>query len=196
MENVEQIALFDMDGTLCDHDGALFEELEKLRSPQEEKVYSLQDKIHPEYIINRAKIIREKESWWENMPKFQLGWDILKIAKKEGFKIMILTQGPKTNPASWAGKMKWVAKNLPGTDVTMTRNKGLVYGKILVDDYPEYIERWLKNRPRGLVIMPANKNNLTFKHPNVIRYDGKNLVEIKKAFKAVKKRKAGEALKW
>ncbi|MBP7708401.1 hypothetical protein KA107_01850 [Candidatus Pacearchaeota archaeon] len=195
MEEAENIALFDMDGTLCDHDLALFEELEKMRNPSEEKVISLHAGRLPDYIKRRADVIRQQEGWWESMPKFQLGWDVLEIAKKEGFRIMILTQGPKDKPSGWSGKMKWLTKNLPGTDVTMTRDKGLVYGKMLVDDYPEYIRAWLKNRPRGLVIMPANDGNKEFKHPNVIRYTGKNLEEVKKAIKSIKERKARQELK-
>jgi len=55
---------------------------------------------------------------------------------------MILTQGPKKNPASWSGKKKWIDKNLgQDVDITITRDKGLVYGKVLVDDYPGYIEK-------------------------------------------------------
>lgn len=58
--------------------------------------------------------------------------------------------------------------------------KGLVYGAILVDDWPEYVERWLKHRPRGLVVMPASSNNVGYNHPNVIRYDGSNIDEVRK----------------
>ncbi len=196
MTNTENIALFDMDGTLCDRDKGLFEALEKIRNPSEEQVHSLHAKKYPDYIKARADLIRQQGSWWENLPKFQLGWDFLEIAKKEGFRIIILTQGPKDKPHSRSGKIKWINKNLPGTDVTITRDKGLVYGKILVDDYPEYIERWIGFRPRGLVIMPANEGNKDFKHPNVIRYDGTNLGEVERAVKAVCKRKDGEKLTW
>ena len=73
-------------------------------------------------------------------------------------------------------------------DVIITRDKGLVYGKILVDDYPGYVERWLEWRPRGTVIMPANEENKNFSHQNVIRYDGSNLNEIKEAIKSTKER--------
>ena len=196
MIDPENIALFDMDGTLCDHNKALFQDLEKLRNPSEEQVKSIHGKKLPDYVKARADLIRMSEEWWENLPKFKLGWDVLEIAKKHGFKIMILTQGPKNKPEGWSGKMKWLDKNLPDVDVTMTRDKGLVYGKILVDDYPPYIEKWLKNRPRGLVIMPANPENEDFQHPNLIRYDGTNLQEVEKALMAVKERKAGGELKW
>tara|TARA_Y100000310_G_C20512920_1_gene729762 strand:+ start:436 stop:588 length:153 start_codon:yes stop_codon:yes gene_type:complete len=49
--------------------------------------------------------------------------------------------------------------------MTITEDKGIVYGKVLVDDYPCYIKRWLENRPRGLVIMPAHSYNRDFEHP-------------------------------
>ena len=193
-KDLKDVALFDMDGTLCDHDLGLFRELEKLRGPQEKQFKSLHNEKVPDHIKRRADLIRKKEEFWVNLPRFKLGWDVLKIAKKVGFKIMILTQGPRTKPSGWSGKMKWIMKNLPNTDVTITRDKGLVYGKILVDDYPEYIKRWLEHRPRGLVIMPANKGNKDFKYENVIRYDGTNIGEIKKALLKVKKRKANEPL--
>jgi 5'(3')-deoxyribonucleotidase len=119
----------------------------------------------------------------------------LEIAKNLDYKIMILTQGPRTNPSAWSGKKKWIDKNLPETDITITRDKGLVYGKILVDDFPEYIERWLTWRKRGLVIMPANSENAGYKNPQVIRYDGANLDQIRNAMLIVKKRKAREPLK-
>ena len=187
MNEPENIALFDMDGTICDHDQSLFEGLEALRGPKE-LVYRppIKDDA-PEYIKNRADLIRASESWWENLPRLQLGWNVLKIARELDYRIMILTQGPKKNPASWSGKKKWIDKNLgPDVDITITRDKGLVYGKVLVDDYPQYIERWLKWRERGLVIMPANESNKYFNHSQVIRYDGTNLEEVSKAMERVK----------
>ena len=96
---------------------------------------------------------------------------------------------------SWKGKKKWVDKYLgPETDITITRDKGIVYGKVLVDDYPGYIERWLSWRDRGLVIMPANKDNINFSHPQVIRYDGSNLDIVKRAMKKARYRRKGEKI--
>ncbi|MDO8623236.1 MAG: hypothetical protein Q7R52_03230 [archaeon] len=189
MRKAEDIALFDMDGTLCDYNLALDNELDKLRSPSEEKFHSPIRDNAPEHIKARSDFIRKNESWWENIPKFKLGWDILKIAQQFDFRIVILTQGPRKNPSSWSGKKKWIDKNLgEDCDVIITRDKGLVYGKILVDDYPGYIERWLEWRPRGLVIMPANEENKNFSHPNVIRYDGSNVKEVEEAIKTSKGR--------
>ncbi len=189
MENTENVALFDMDGTLCDYEKGLFDSLEKLRSPEEKVFFLPITDDCPEYIRERADLIRSSESWWANLPKFKLGFDILDVAEKLGFRIMILTQGPRKNPASWSGKKIWIDKNLgQDVDITITRDKGLVYGRILVDDFPKYIEKWLEHRPRGLVIMPANKENATFKHPQVIRYDGTNLKEVKDTMKKARDR--------
>ena len=188
---IENIALFDMDGTLCDYDKALLEKLEVLRSPHE-PVFKLPLRDNaPSYIRERADLIRASEKWWEELPKFKLGRDILEAARELEYRIVILTQGPRRNPASWSGKKKWIDKNLgPDVDITMTRDKGLVYGKVLVDDFPEYIERWFKWRKRGLVIMPANEGNKDYHHQQVIRYNGSNLSEVKSAMEKAKLRDA------
>jgi 5'(3')-deoxyribonucleotidase len=179
------IALFDLDDTLCDYGGAMFESLEKLRSPKEPKtrLYGNGEQI-PYYLEQRMNLIRREEDWWVNLPKLQLGWNILKVAKKLDFKIIILSKGPRRNPVAYSGKKKWIDKNLGyDTDVILTQDKGLVYGRVLVDDFPPYIESWLKHRPRGLVIMSANKRNKNFVHPQVIRYDGTNIEEVWSAMK-------------
>lgn len=61
-------------------------------------------------------------------------------------------------------------------------DKGLFYGTVLVDDYPEYMKRWLAWRPRGLGIVPTHPHNADFSHPNVVIYDGSDL-----AFQRVRK---------
>jgi len=194
LHEIEPIALFDMDGTLCDYSKGLFGALESLRSPSE-PVYHLPLNDVPDYINTRADLIRASSSWWENLERFQLGWDVLHIAKELDYRIMILTQGPRRNPESWAGKKRWIDKNLgEDTDITITRDKGIVYGKVLVDDFPKYLERWLNWRERGLVIMPSNELNKDYKHPQVIRYDGTNLDKVSRAMKIARDRKRGEDL--
>jgi len=56
--------------------------------------------------------------------------------------------------------------------VTITMDKGLVYGRLLVDDYPDYVSAWLRWRKRAFVIMPAHPWNEGFAHPQVYRYQG------------------------
>lgn len=194
MTEIEPIALFDMDGTLFDYEGFLAHELERIRNPLEpQTAFNFQG--NPKYLQNRINLITHSEDFWENLPKLKLGWDILNIARELNYRIMILTQGPKKNPAAWSGKKKCIDKHFgEDFDITLTRDKGLVYGKILVDDYPEYIKRWLSWRERGLVIMPSNENNKNYSHPQVIRYDGTNLEEIKLTMIKARDRKRGEKL--
>ncbi len=78
--NPENVALFDMDGTLCDYVGQLSEDLKKLAAPGESDfVGELKDA--PSHIKIRADIIRSSQEWWKNIPRLQSGWDILKVAK-------------------------------------------------------------------------------------------------------------------
>jgi FMN phosphatase YigB (HAD superfamily) len=190
MEKIEDIVLVDMDGTLCDHDGAMKRDYERLRSPNEPPYASFFDDNAPEYIRNRIRMIRNQPGWWENLEELKFGFDILDLARKLGFKIHILTKGPHSSPNAWTEKVKWARKHVGDADITITEDKGLVYGKILVDDYPKYIERWLEWRPRGLVIMPIQDHNRDFNYPNVIPYDGSNLKEVEEAMKRAKTRPA------
>lgn len=184
---IENIALFDMDGTLFDYDGALTRDMNKLRSPDEPLFVPPLTDDSPEYLKARADLIRGYESWWENLSKLELGWQILEVAKQLEYSITILTQGPRKNPASWSGKKKCIDKHLgEDMDITVTRNKGLVYGRVLVDDYPKYVEKWLAHRPRGQVIMPAGPLNLGYENPRVIRYDGKNLEQVRGSMERAK----------
>ena len=183
------VALVDMDGTLADYDQAMTRDLEKLRSPQEEPYVTGLNKRHPKHIWERMSLIKSRGEWWENLPKLKMGFDILKILKQLDYYISILTQGPKDNPVAWSHKVAWCKKNVPKLDITITRRKGLVYGKVLVDDYPPYITQWLQHRPRGLVIMPGHEWNKDFSHVRVIRYDGTNLPTVKEALIKAKERK-------
>ncbi len=186
---IENIALFDMDGTLCDYDTGLITELNKIKSPGEPEIQLPIKDNAPKYLRERADLVRSCKSWWAELPRFELGFDVWKIAEELEYRRVILTQGPRRNANAWTGKKLWIDNNLgPDTDMIITRDKGLVYGKVLVDDFPGYIDRWLQWRPRGLVIMPANKGNEDYVHKQVIRYDGSNLAEVTQAMQEAKLR--------
>jgi 5'-nucleotidase len=186
-ENVEKIALFDMDGTLCDYDKSLIYKMRLLQGPTEEICNHVPRENSPLYLKERADLVRSSIEWWANLPKFQLGFDLWDILGTYDYRRIILTQGPKNNANAWTGKKLWIDKNLgQDVEITITRNKDLVYGKILVDDFPGYIVDWLKWRPRGLVIMPASEQNIDFKHKQVVRYDGTNMGEIINAINKIR----------
>lgn len=169
---VEKVALFDLDGTLADYAGQLATEVNKIKHPSE-KTYTRDDfgthNGNPDFFETRRHYISEHGEFWENLPKLEDGFQIFDLCNKIGFRPMVLTQGPSTKPEAWSHKLIWCGKHLPGVDVTITRDKGLVYGRVLVDDWPPYCLRWLEHRPRGLVVMPARSWNVGVDHPNILR---------------------------
>ncbi|MBX9879939.1 MAG: hypothetical protein K2Y22_15890 [Candidatus Obscuribacterales bacterium] len=124
-----------------------------------------------------------------------MGFQILELAREIGFQINVLTQGPRSKPLAWKEKVEWCQIHVgANVDIHITRNKGMVYGKFLYDDYPEYMLKWLQHRPRGLGIMPLNKQNKDFAHPQVVMWDGTNIQQVAEALRTVYKRQPGEAL--
>ena len=191
-QNRENIALFDMDNTLCDYDGAMRRDLIAIDGLSE----SLPIDFHkqaPNYIVKRMALIKNQPDWWLNLPELKIGMEIYKIAKEIGFDIHILTKGPKTKPNAWTEKVKWCHSHL-GEDVkiTITSDKSLVYGKVLVDDYPDYVLDWLKWRKRGTCIMPEHKYNENFRHPQVLKYNGNNMEDVKRTLNRAYNRVPGK----
>lgn len=176
----EPVALYDLDGTLADFDGAMRAAMESMAAPGEKAFYAEQSD-EPGHIRVRRRLVKKQPGFWAGLPKFLLGFDVLAMTQKMGFNHMILSKGPRSNETAWAEKITWCKQNLPPDldwKVTLTEDKGLVYGKVLVDDWVDYVERWLTWRPRGLVIMPAHERNAGFSHPSVVRYDGRNMGEV------------------
>lgn len=181
----DRIALFDLDGTGADFDDEMARRLEPLRSP-EEPPYSGWDNV-PEYIQRRRDLIKSQPGFWRDLPRIPLGFDIIEELRALKFKIHVLTKGPWKTISAWSEKFEWCKTHLPDVDVTITQDKSLVYGRVLVDDFPPYFIPWLKVRPRGVVICVAQTWNKDFApggslaQPNIIRYDGTNLESVRTA---------------
>jgi 5'-nucleotidase len=193
------VAHFDLDGSLANFNAALVRDLNLLRSPQEteitdENLWTLEKQS---YIAERMRLIKAQPDWWFNLEPMQEGLAVLRLCEKHGFDIAVLTKGPghEKHSLAWSEKLRWVRKHVGNTGVTITLEKSRVYGKILYDDFPEYMESWLSRRPRGLGIMPVNNGNANFSHPNVVMYHGtQDLEKVERAILAAKNRKPGEPL--
>ncbi len=171
-DNEGPIAQIDLDGTLADYDKAMRHDMRRIQGPDEIPWEGHAEGEAPEYVHQRVRLIRQRPGWWENLERYEPGFEILHELQEAKFHCHILTKGPESAVASWTEKVRWCQKHVPGLPITVTQDKGLVYGRVLVDDWPEYIARWLKWRPRGIVIMPAHPWNLDFQHPRVVRYTG------------------------
>jgi 5'-nucleotidase len=179
----ENVALFDLDGTLADFDGAMTRGMRALAAPGEPLWTSANEKDEPPHLTARRRMVKQIPGFWSGRPQLSDGFTVLGMARSLDYRIMVLSRGPRTNTVAWGEKLEWCRVNLyEDVQVTLTEDKGLVYGRVLVDDWPAYILRWLEWRKRGLVIMPARDWNVGFAHPQVVRYvAGENDVEVRQA---------------
>lgn len=152
MNGIDNVALVDMDGTLCDFHGQLQRDLDKVLGDDRQKVSA-------KTIQEVEWLIRRDGGWYRNLRPLPLGFEIVKLLKSIGFRIMIMTKSSKESKNAWSEKVAWISEHLPDVDVTVTMDKGLVYGKVLVDDYPTHFLRWMEHRPRGKVVMPIQPWN-------------------------------------
>lgn len=171
MTESERVALFDLDCSLADYEKAIAEKLAHIMSPLEQSLDwpELLAGEHPDWLKARLALIKREPGFWENLPLIPFGMEVYQMMGTLDYKRMILTKGPLSNPVAWQEKISWCAKHVPTAGVTITHDKGLVYGKVLYDDYPPYITRWLKWRPRGKVLMLDAPHNRDFSHPAVLR---------------------------
>lgn len=169
----EPIALIDMDSSLVDYEGRLREHLQGLMSPMEADWFAQNESRllsdPPPWLKARERLVKHQPGFWYGLPVIPFGMELYRLLGELGYARMILTKGPYKNPTAWAEKTRWCEENVPEAGITITHDKGLVYGKILYDDWPEYILRWLAWRPRGKVLMLDAPYNRGFQHPNVLR---------------------------
>lgn len=191
----DEIALFDMDGTLFDHDRSLWNDMVKITSPEEILPVNIREWENFPWLKARMDMIRTQVGWWRQLPKYTPGWDILTICQEIGFCCQILTKGPHKKSLAWTEKVNCISDHL-GEDFPVNivgHSKKHTYGRVLVDDFPHYVLPWLKRRPRGLVIMPSHPYNEDFVHPNVIHYKNEDqLPYIRKVLQAVYDRENGQ----
>lgn len=167
----EKIALIDMDGTVCDYTGAMNEKLRSIASPGEkDPIFGGDGPEHRAYISNRRSLIKRTPGFWRALKPIQDGFHVVNRMRKIGFNLNILTKGPERSTNAWTEKVEWCQQYIPEATVTITQDKGLVYGRVLFDDFPPYVEQWLKWRPRGQVIMLEHEWNKDYDHPNVFKY--------------------------
>lgn len=182
----KKVALVDLDNTVVDHEGQL-----------EKDIYNtLGDEMYqvaPGVRERVGYLIKNGPGWWANLQPLPFGMSIVSVLRNIGFELVICSKGPRRAIGAWTEKVQWVQKHIPDANIVLTQDKSLVYGRLLVDDWPEYIEPWLDARPRGIVLMPATKANKNFKHPRVYRLETyEDLLAVRPVLEKVYNRKGGE----
>ncbi len=187
MSSESKIALIDLDGTVADYDKSMSAEMAKIAAPEDPKYdkYGSNFGSNKEYLNARRKLIQNQAGFWRDLEPLPLGFDIVNLLRDIGFTLNILTQGPRKSLNAWSEKVEWSNKHLFNVNITITQDKSLSYGRVLVDDYAPYFLKWLEHRPRGLVVCVAHPWNEMFAvggvsyNENVFRYDGTNREELK-----------------
>ena len=168
----EPVALVDLDGTLADFDGEMTRQMRLLQAPGEEPFVNLGNFEGPPHIEARKLLIKSQPGFWRNLPRLAIGFEILDLLRELRFVTHVLSKTPRRPLAAHTEKAEWCEIHVPDLPVMLTKDKGLHYGKVLVDDWPPFIERWLTWRRRGFVVVPAQPWNASFVHPNAFRYTG------------------------
>ncbi len=168
----EPIALIDMDGTVADFDKSMKLWLNLIRGPGEDP--QLDDTAYEEleHMKYRRRLIKAMPGFWANLSRIESGFEIIGVLRALNYKLHVLTKGPAKSVGAYSEKVQWCREHLPDVPVTISDDKGLVYGRVLVDDWPVYIKRWREWRPRGYVVAVAQPWNVGIDElPNVMRYD-------------------------
>lgn len=185
----EPIGLFDLDGTLADFDGSMRPKLAALRSPGEDPAAEDVAREEVPYMKERRRLIKSQPGFWRDLAPIPLGFQLLKEARAQRFLCQILSKSPRKIPHAAGEKIEWCVKYVPDLPIVLSEDKGLVYGKMLCDDWPEYIARWLTWRPRGLVIAVAQPWNVgidTKFSKNVVRFDGTNFAYVRERMQEIR----------
>jgi len=174
---MRKIAIVDMDNTLVDYTEGMRLEYDALCSPNEENYEAAKKRYEgkewPDHLWQRIQTIYGRVDWWYNLEPLSVGFEIVEVLKSRGYEIHVGTSGPSDHPRSWMEKYQWVKDFFPKADaVHITRDKSILGGQILVDDWPDYITKWQDYNHGGFVVVPAHHYNkhLTMQ-TDVLRYE-------------------------
>jgi 5'-nucleotidase len=166
------VALIDLGDTLADCTPALRAALSCLRQPGEHEGDEALVPLPP-YLESRRRAVMSAPGFWRELAPRASGFELLVLLRDAGFRSHVLTKGPYDAPQVWADKVAWCRANLPGVPVIVTDDKARVHGHVLVDDWLPYVERWQRQWPAGLAIVPAQPWNIHAQSgPRCVRDDG------------------------
>lgn len=170
------VALVDLGDTLADCTPALQAALARRRdadgAPQEADA--------------ARRAVLQAPGFWRTLAPRAAGFELLALLRDTGFRVHVLTKGPQDAPQVWADKVAWCRAHLPEVPVIVTDDKSRVHGDVLVEDWPAYAQRWQRQWPAGLVIVPAQPWNAALPEGlRCIRDDGSDRRGLRAALQAV-----------
>jgi len=168
------IALIDLGDTLADCTPALQARLAQAVDADERTTGAAPAEMAARLDDRRAAILTAPGFWRDLAPRPQ-GIALLDMLRGAGFAVHVVTKGPYAAPHVWADKVAWCRAHVPDLPVVVCDDKSRVHGHVLVDDWLPYVERWQRQWPDGLAIIPAQPWNAAapaaFAH-RCVRFDG------------------------
>jgi len=172
------VALVDLGDTLCDCTPAVRAGLARLRQPGEPEGDEALVPL-PFHLESRRRQVMSAPGFWRELTPRAPGFELVGLLRNAGFQVYVVTKGPYDAPQAWADKVAWCRSHLPDVPVIVTDDKARVHGHVLVDDWVPYIERWQRQWPEGLAIVPAQPWNVQAAlAPHRIRDDGNNRASV------------------
>jgi 5'-nucleotidase len=183
------VALVDLGDTLVDCTPAWRAALARIRKQGErDGDYALLPL--PPYLEERRQAVMSTPGFWRELRPRAAGVELLGLLRDAGFHVHILTKGPYDAPHVWADKVAWCRAHLPYVPVIVADDKTRIHGDVLVDDWLPYVERWQRQWPTGLAIVPAQPWNIeAASRPRCIRDDGADRGAITAALRAISMRR-------
>lgn len=177
------IALVDLGDTLAECTPAVRAALARLRLRGEPEGDDALIPL-PAYLEERRRAVMSEPGFWRTLAPRPAGFKLLTLLRDAGFRVHVLTKGPRDAPQAWADKVAWCRVHLPDVLVTVTDDKSVVHGAVLVDDWVPYVDRWQHRWPNGLAIVPAQPWNAECAvGPRRLRDDGRTPNTIAKALR-------------
>lgn len=176
---LKPIAFLDMDASVADYDHAALRDMNELASPDEPPLINLMIDQNPPHLEARRHQVSSKPGWWRGLRPIPEGMALVQLFRDLGFRLVILTKGPRGKNFAWAEKKDWCDTHIPDADVIVTTVKDCMVGSVLYDDWPPYFEAWLETNPTGLVIMRDTPSNRGYSDPRVMRLTTHNLDVVK-----------------
>lgn len=175
---VKPVAFIDMDGSIANYDRGILAKMNEITPPGEPEIKELFIDANGPWREQQRHLISSQTGFWRNLEPITEGMGLVQGLEAMGYRIIVLTKGPRKKNFAWAEKKDWCDQYLPGADVVVTTCKDVMVGEILYDDWPPYFEAWLDTNPQGLVVMRDTPSNRGYYHPQVLRLTPDNCQEI------------------
>jgi len=152
------IALIDLGDTLADCTPALQARLAAMAGSEERRAGEAPAALAAQVDRWRSAILAAP-GFWRGLSARPQGMALLEMLRGAGFAVHVVTKGPYAAPQVWADKVAWCRAHVPDVPVVVCDDKSRVHGHVLVDDWLPYVERWQRQWPEGLAIIPAQPWN-------------------------------------